>query len=440
MSLQELDMGLLIVISLLTSVVMLLAIVFYPKVKFGKLEFDTYWIVTLIGALLLILFGLLDIPRIMDGLTVNTSINPLKILILFLSMTFISIVLDELSFFKYLAHITLKRAGNSQIKIFIYLYIIVSVLTIFTSNDVIILTFTPFICYFSKYANINPIPYLVAEFVAANTWSMALIIGNPTNIYLATSYGINFIDYLSVMILPTFVSSCVAFLVLYLLFRKPLSQPITPKFENVVLPNKPALVLGLVHLSLCTTVLAVSSYIGIEMWMVALFFALSLLVGIWLLYRINKKYPQALIPSVKRVPWQFVPFIISMFVIVLALSDYQVTKIIADFLNNNYPILSYGSASFLAANLINNIPMSVLFSFVLEYCYPANLIAAVYAVIIGSNIGAFLTPFGALAGIMWMNVVKSTGIRYSFVQFVKYGVIISIPTLFTALFVLSFIV
>ena len=84
--------------------------------------------------------------------------------------------------------------------------------------------------------------------------------------------------------------------------------------------------------------------------------------------------------------------------------------------------------------------MSVLFSFVLEYCYPANLIAAVYAVIIGSNIGAFLTPFGALAGIMWMNVVKSTGIRYSFVQFVKYGVIISIPTLFTALFVLSFIV
>ena len=39
----------------------------------------------------------------------------------------------------------------------------------------------------AKNASINPIPYLAAEFVAANTWSMALIIGNPTNIYLVTA-------------------------------------------------------------------------------------------------------------------------------------------------------------------------------------------------------------------------------------------------------------
>lgn len=58
----------------------------------------------------------------------------------------------------------------------------VAILTIFTSNDIVILTFTPFICYFSKNAKINPIPYLVAEF-AATTYSMMLIIGNPTNIY-----------------------------------------------------------------------------------------------------------------------------------------------------------------------------------------------------------------------------------------------------------------
>lgn len=437
---QDLEIGLLLVISLLTSLVMLLAILFKPKIKLGKLNFDTYWIVTLTGALLLILLGIINIPYIINGLTTDTSINPLKILVLFLSMTFISLILDELSFFRYIAHITLKLAGKSQIKIFLYLYIIVSILTIFTSNDVIILTFTPFICYFAKYANINPIPYLVAEFVAANTWSMALIIGNPTNIYLATTYGINFIDYLSVMILPTLVSSSVAFIVLYLLFRKYLKQSINPVFEKVVLPNKPALALGLVHLFLCTIILAVSAYMEIEMWIVALFFSLSLLISTTCLYCINRNYPHEVIQSLKRVPWQFIPFIISMFIIVLALESYQVTEIIANFLNNSYPIISYGISSFLAANIINNIPMSVLFSYVLGYCHPGNLLSAVYAVIIGSNIGAFLTPFGALAGIMWMNVVKSTGIKYSFIQFVKYGVITSVPTLLTALFMLSFTV
>ena len=33
------------------------------------------------------------------------------------------------------------------------MYVMVAILTIFTSNDIVILTFTPFICYFAKNAN-----------------------------------------------------------------------------------------------------------------------------------------------------------------------------------------------------------------------------------------------------------------------------------------------
>ncbi len=63
--------------------------------------------------------------------------------------------------------------------------------------------------------------------------------------------------------------------------------------------------------------------------------------------------------------------------------------------------------------------------------------AAVYASIIGSNIGAFLTPTGALAGIMFTNLVNEHDTKYSFVDFVKYGAIISLPIIATTLFVLS---
>ncbi|HHU24513.1 MAG: hypothetical protein PHG08_06190 [Bacilli bacterium] len=52
---------------------------------------------------------------------------------------------------------------------FLYLYVITSVLTVYTANDIIILTFTPFIGYFAKYTKINPIPYLIAEFVATSS-------------------------------------------------------------------------------------------------------------------------------------------------------------------------------------------------------------------------------------------------------------------------------
>ena len=189
-----------IIICAVTCLLMIAGVLFLPKIKIGKLKIDSYWVITLLGALVLIIFGLADVVVVGKALVADTAINPLKILVLFISMTILSIFLDELGFFRYLASVTLKKAKTGQMKLFLYLYLIVSVLTVFTSNDIIILSFTPFICYFAKNAKINPIPYLAAEFVAANTWSMALIIGNPTNIYLATAYGIDFIAYLKVMI------------------------------------------------------------------------------------------------------------------------------------------------------------------------------------------------------------------------------------------------
>ena len=63
---------------------------------------------------------------------------------------------------------------------------------------------------------------------------------------------------------------------------------------------------------------------------------------------------------------------------------------------------------------------------------------AIYATIIGSNIGAFLTPIGALAGIMFTSLLKKQNIEYKFKDFVKYVAIISIQTLLVSLIFLMF--
>ncbi|MBO5889329.1 MAG: arsenical efflux pump membrane protein ArsB, partial [Clostridia bacterium] len=55
---------------------------------------------------------------------------------------------------------------------------------------------------------------------------------------------------------------------------------------------------------------------------------------------------------------------------------------------------------------------------------------------IGSNIGAFLTPIGALAGIMWNNILRNHNVKYSYLDFIKTGFIVSIPTLLVALLTL----
>ena len=289
-----------IIISAVTCLAMILGVLFFPKIKIGKFSVDSYWVITLLGAIILLVTGLADVSLVGNALIADTAINPVKILVLFISMTILSIFLDELGFFRYLASVTLKKAKNGQMKLFLYLYIMVSILTVFTSNDIIILSFTPFICYFAKNAKINPIPYLAAEFVAANTWSMALIIGNPTNIYLATAYGVDFLSYAKTMILPTLFSGIIAFMALLLLFKKKLSTPIEGVAEDVVIEDKLLLWVGIAHLGICTILLAIGSYVGLEMWLVSLISVISLLVINIVIAIIRKQKPVALLGSLKR--------------------------------------------------------------------------------------------------------------------------------------------
>ncbi|MCQ2436487.1 MAG: hypothetical protein MJ101_06250 [Clostridia bacterium] len=420
-----------------TCLAMIAGILFLPKLRIGRITIDTYWPITVIGAALMVMFGNTGLSDVATALTADTSVNPIKILVLFISMTFISIFLDSTGFFEYLAYVVLRRARSSGLRLFIYLYMIVSVLTVFTSNDIIILSFTPFICYFAKSAKIDPMPYLMAEFVAANTWSMALVIGNPTNIYLATAFGIDFISYLRVMILPTLAAGLVAPALLIALMRNRLAHGMNGVCTPVVIKDKPMMYVALAHLAVCTVALACGSYVGLEMWLVALACALSLITVSLIIYAVRRQRASDVGHSLARVPWQLIPFVLSMFTMIVVLSDSGVTLYASSLLSGMPGVAGYGVSSFLAANVINNIPMSVLYSSIIGNADAVSLLPDVYAAIIGSNIGAYLTPIGALAGIMFSSLLASQGMKFGYRDFLKMGVTIAVPTICTALLVLS---
>ncbi len=428
-------MWLAISIAALTCILMIASILFFPKINLRGYSLDTYPLIVLLGAFSMLICSLVSPRAVLSAFVANTAVNPLKILVLFICMTVLSVFLDAVGFFFYVANVVLHRFGKGQKRLFLTLYITVSILTVFTSNDIIILTFTPFICYFCKNAKISPLPYLIAEFVAANTWSMALMIGNPTNIYLASSAEINFVTYVTVMWFPTLVCGLLSFFVLYLIFAKDLSAPMhTELSRSHVFMNRPLVIVGLLHLGICTVALAVGGYVGWEMWLISLIAVVSLVICVLIVSRIQKKEPAALVTCLHRAPWSLIPFMLGMFVIVLALSEQGVTAVLCKFLANLPPILSYGVLSTLLCNVMNNIPMSVLMGSVVA---EQGSLGALYATVIGSNLGALLTPIGALAGIMWGAMLKAQGVRMRYLDFLKYGILISVPALAIALFSLS---
>ena len=429
-----------IIIAGLTFIGITLSILFFPHIHIRNVKLDTYWMIALLGAILLLATTLCPIDQVFSSWTSDTAVNPLKILVLFFSMTVLSIYLDELGLFRFLAAFAVNRAKSHQYTLFFVLYLLVSILTIFTSNDIVILTFTPFICFFCKHAKISPLPYLVAEFVAANTWSMMFIIGNPTNIYLATSANITFVEYFRVMAIPTVVAGSIELLIVYLLFRKKLKEPINnDEIITVHIDSKVDLIIGGIHLLVCLVFLIISPYIHVDMWLIAAVCAVSLLFCSFLMRLIRQKEWVYLQDCFKRLPYQLIPFILSMSIVVITLNYQGIAGKIGDLLNNGVTIISYGVSSFIFSNIINNIPMSILFSNIPSALADGDYIKAIYSSIIGSNIGAFLTPIGALAGIMFSSLLNKYEVKFTFLDFIKYGSIISVPVLAISLLMLGIV-
>ncbi len=378
----------------------------------------------------MILFKQITFKEIYNELFKNPLISPIKILVLFFTMTFISVVCDNLGFFNFLAYKALKLGKNSQYILFTIFFILISIVTIFTSNDIIILTFTPFIIYFTKRSKINVIPYLIMEFMAANTASMMLIVGNPTNILLSLSQDISFLEYFKNMWHVTLLTSLFLYILLIIIFHKKLSEKINvDETKEPPKLNKVLTSVSLFFLLLSTALLAISNYINIEMYLITLTISVILLIFLLFYVLITKKEKQVITNSFKRLPYPLIFFLISMFILVASLNLNGYTLKLYNLLNHNPRVYTYGLSSFVLCNVMNNIPMSVLYSNVLAYGVPSKVI---YATIISSNIGAYLTPLGALAGIMWMSILKIYDVDFKFKDFVKYG-LISLPVVLFSL-------
>ena len=65
-----------IVICVIACILMIAGILFFPKIKIGKLSVDTYWVVALAGALSLVICGQNDFVSIGKKLAENSAVNP----------------------------------------------------------------------------------------------------------------------------------------------------------------------------------------------------------------------------------------------------------------------------------------------------------------------------------------------------------------------------
>ena len=92
-----------LVVAGITGLGVCASVILKPEIAIGKIRIGTYWIVSLAGAVVLLAFGAVSPADVACKFTENTAVNPLKILLLYFTMTFLSVFLDEIGVFEYLA-------------------------------------------------------------------------------------------------------------------------------------------------------------------------------------------------------------------------------------------------------------------------------------------------------------------------------------------------
>jgi arsenical pump membrane protein len=74
------------------------------------------------------------------------------------------------------------------------------------------------------------------------------------------------------------------------------------------------------------------------MYLITLVFALALIVVVLVYKALKRARPSELQTTLRRLPWDLIPFIISMFVIVLALDKHGVTQYLGAVFSDSLPI------------------------------------------------------------------------------------------------------
>ncbi|MCE8426405.1 MAG: anion permease [Candidatus Methanoperedens sp.] len=382
----------------------------------------------LIGAVLTV-FLLLRPHNVLEALGISTIevpeplVNTWNVLIILATLMVISTFLEDNGFFEYCAKLAIHSSNKSGEKLFLYTYLVVSMISLFAGNDVVILTTTPIILIFCKNAMIDPKPYMYASFFAANTFSMPLYIGNLTNILIGDSFRLEYFVFTKYMLLPTFAAAIVNYYMLKYIFKKQVPKSFNSKDEGIIsIKNRLPAILGIGVLLAVIILGGIANYFKIPLSVITLSGALILIL-----------FEQRIIYRLKRISWNVVIFVAGLFIVVKGLEVSNVADDIGNILfaniSSNLAVATF-QVSLLSAfmcNLVNNIPMTVMMLSITQHAALIEQMntAMAYSLVIGSNLGANFTTFGALAGILWLESARRSGWSTTITDFLIIGLFVT---------------
>jgi len=286
----------------------------------------------------------------------------------------------------------------------------------------------------AELAKLDPKPYILSEIVASNIGGIATLIGDPPNIMIASTTGFSFTEFLVNTGPISLVALTISLLYFRRQFRKNMKEADMRAKQTPIRiatldasPDRRLLWAGLAALVGAVVLFSLQDVVGIRPTVVAL------VAAVFLLFVGGPRMPEIL----KEVEWSTLIFFGLLFIIVGALEKTGWMNLMAQAMS---PLVEWNRPlgvstvlwiSALTSAFIDNIPFTASFIPVLMNLGSISEVTVYplwWALSAGTGLGGNGTIIGASANVIATGLAQARGVRITFVEFAKVGMVILVLT------------
>jgi arsenical pump membrane protein len=394
---------------------------------------------TVTGAIIVLLAGIVPMS---DVAAIYNIISGAAITIL--STIVMSIVLESVGFFRWIAYNLVNKSNGSGIKLFIYVNLLCFLTTLFFNNDGSILITTPIIIHITSLLQLRrhqKIPYLISGAITATVSSAPIAVSNIANLIALKIVGLDLNSYVNMMFIPSMLGIIVITTLIFFYYRKDIPVKIssqklylsgnTSKYPRHPLAMPSSLTSHEVDWRMFRICILIVIFvrggfflltpIGVPMEGLAIGGAVALILVRWL------KSRKGITDIVKRTPWHIFLFAFGMYVLVYGLHNiglsHYLTMQLKEYVDGSLlsGTLVIGVLLTALSNVLNNLPAVMIGTMaIVDMGLDTHSLQVAYlAIVLGSDVGALLTPIGTLATLIWMFILKSNNIHISWKEYMK---------------------
>jgi Na+/H+ antiporter NhaD/arsenite permease-like protein len=361
-----------------------------------------------------------------------------------LGMFIIASSLREAGFFEWVGLHLARSVDAHPIRMYVLLPLMTAGMASLLDIVTVALFIVPLTVEVFEGLEVDPVPFVIAEVLAANIGGLATMVGDPTNIIIGSSLGLTFNQFLQNTAPIALAAIAVNGGLLYLKNRNFLHRDAMKRHrQKPVLdlrsPSEAVKDRGLLRVSLVSLVLAVSflvvhTFLGVSA-------ALATLLPAFLILVYESSRSNEVQHVLARIDWQIFFFFGGLFILVAALGKTGVLTM----LGNEMIQVSGGNLALsvtlvlwvtaLISQVVDNVPLATVFIPVIVAMgnTPGVPVAPLaWALAVGTGIGGMATPVGTASNIVALNILNKPKQRLSFARFAKKSVPLTIIDLVIA--------